>query len=422
MTSRERIIAALNHQKTDRVAIDIGSNNATGINAIAYNNLKKLLGFAGTTKVYSIVDQLVEMEPNVLERLGGDVVLLRRYAPSLGIPVRGFKAGQLTDGSAGLVADSYNPVLMENGDMELLKITDGTDQVHPYPLFEPVEMFDKGKTVAVCRKGSHAYFRVYHPLENRVSTIEELDRYEFPVMCEDEASLLADESKRLYETTDKAICGVFGGNIFEMPQLFLGYENTLVYMATEPDFMNHFFKRKTDAFMRDLDQYMKAAGRYIQTILFFDDLGSQSSLLISPQMYRTMIKPHQARMIAFVRENYPDVNVMMHSCGAIYELIPDLIEIGVQTLNPVQISARGMDPARIKKEFGRHLAFWGGGVDTQKTLNQGTVEDVRKEAGEMLDIFTPGSGYVFSQVHNIVSSVPAGNILAAYETAKNYPL
>jgi uroporphyrinogen decarboxylase len=422
MTSRERIIASLNHEKTDRVAIDIGSNNATGINAIAYKNLKDLLGIKGTTKVYSIIDQLVEVEPDVLDRLGGDVVLLRRYAPSLGIPVRGFKKGKLTDGSDALVADSYNPVLKDNGDMELMKITDGTDQVHPYPRYEPVDQFDKGKTVAVCRKGTNAFFRVYHPLENRVSTIEELDRYEFPVLCDEEAAFLAEESKRLYETTDKAICGVFGGNIFEMPQLFLGYENTLVYMATEPEFMHHFYKRKTDAFMIDLERYMKAAGRYIQAILFFDDLGSQSSLLMSPAMYRDMIKPHAARMIEFVRKNYPDVNVLMHSCGAVYELIPDLIEIGVQTLNPVQISARGMDPARLKKEFGKHLAFWGGGVDTQKTLNQGTVEEVRKEAREMLDIFTPGSGYVFSQVHNIVSSVPAQNILAAFETAKNYRL
>ena len=165
---------------------------------------------------------------------------------------------------------------------------------------------------------------------------------------------------------------------------------------------------------------MKAVGKYINIIDFCDDLGTQSSLLMSPEMYREIIKPLHARMFGYVRKNYPDVKVFFHTCGAVYELIPDLIEAGIQILNPIQFTASGMDPVKLKKEFGKQLVLWGGGIDTQHTLHVGSIEEVKKMSKEMLDIFSPGGGYVFSQVHNIESCVPAENVLAAFGTAKNY--
>lgn len=420
MNSRERVIETLNFREPDRVAIDFGATNATGINAIVYNRLKQLLGInSGEIKVYDIIGQLAQIEPEVLDCMGGDAVMLRRLAPTLGIPVRVFKKGKLTDGTDCLVPDTYSPMVNEKGDLELCKITDGSDKIHPYRLNESTELFDKGKVVARCPKGSHAYMRVYHPFSD-LDTIEELDKYGFPEISEEETAFLEKEAKMLYETTDKALCGVFLGNIFELGQVYWGYENFFAYLAGEPDLMLHFLERRTEALLRDLDKYLKAVGKYINVIDFADDLGTQNSLLISPKMYRDMLKPFHAKLFGYVRKNYPHIKVFLHSCGAIFELIPDFIEIGVQALNPVQITAKGMDPKRLKKEYGKHICFWGGGVDTQGTLNSASVDKVKAMVNEMLEIFSPGGGYVFSQVHNIESCVPAENVLAAFRTAKGF--
>jgi uroporphyrinogen decarboxylase len=420
MTPRERILTTLNHAEPDRTAIDLGATNATGISAVVYNKLKGLLGIKeGEIRVTDIIQQLAEVEISVLDALGGDAVTLRKLAPSMGIPFKSFKPGVLPDGTPCLQAETYNPGRNDKDELVVYKITDGSDRLHPYPLDRPVSEFDKGKVVAKMPKGSHAFTRIYHPLEN-VDTIEELDRFGFPEIDQEEIDFLREEAKHLYENTDRAICGIFHGQIFEYGQLYWGYQTFFENMAAEPDLVTHFFERRTAALLRDLEKYLAAVGKYIQIINFFDDLGAQTSMLISPDMYREMIKPLHARLFGYVKRHYPDVKVFFHSCGAIYDVIPDLIEIGVDILNPVQITAAGMDPARLKREFGKQLVFWGGGVDTQTTLNRGTTDDVRRQAKEMLDIFSPGGAYVFSQVHNIEANVPAENVLAAFETAKNY--
>ncbi len=420
MTSRERILETLNHRQPDRTAIDLGATNATGVSAVVYNQLKKLLEMdSGQIRVIDIMQQLAGVELEVLDKIGGDVVMLRRLAMTMGIPFRGYKPGKLTDGTDCLQGDTYDPVMNEEGDLLIYKLTDGSDRLHPYKINEDPGFFGAGKVVARLPKGSHAFCRVYHPMAE-VDTIEELDTFGFPEIDREELDFLYEEAKYLYENTDKAVCGVFHGNVFEMGQVYWGYQRFFENLALEPEMMLHFFERRTAAFLRDLDKYLKTVGQYIQVIDFCDDLGTQTSLLLSPGMYRKMVKPFHARLFGFVKKNYPQIKVFFHSCGAISELIPDLMEIGVDILNPVQITASGMDPAKLKKEFGKNLVFWGGGVDTQGTLNKGTVDEVRKMAKEMLDIFTPGGGYVFSQVHNVESCVPEQNLLAAYETARDY--
>ncbi|MDR1506440.1 MAG: hypothetical protein LBI67_04995 [Treponema sp.] len=420
MTSRERILETLDHKKTDRTAIDLGATNAIGISAMVYSRLKKLLGItAGEIKVVDIIQQLAELETPVLDALGCDAVMLRKLAPSMGIPIKGYKPGFLSDGTPCLQAETYNPEMNENGELVFYKITDGSDRVHPYPADNPG--FDRGKVVSKMPKGSHAFTRIYHPLE-RVETIEELNRFVFPEIDEEELDFQKEEARHLYEDADRAVVGIFHGQVFEYGQLYWGYQTFFENMAAEPDFVTHFFKRRTEALLRDLEKYLAAVGQYIQIINFFDDLGAQTSMLISPAMYRGMIKPFHAQLFGFIKSHYPGIKIFLHSCGAVYDVIPDLMEIGVDILNPVQITAAGMDPARLKKEFGKKLVFWGGGVDTQTTLNRGSVEDVRRQVREMLDIFTPGGGYVFSQVHNIEANVPAENVLAAFTAAKNYIL
>jgi len=253
-----------------------------------------------------------------------------------------------------------------------------------------------------------------------VDTLDELDKYAFPEMDGEEISFAGWEAKRLYENTDRAVCGIFHGNVFELGQIYWGYQRFFENMLLEPELTEQYMERRTDAFLRDLEKYLGAVGRYIQIIDFCDDLGTQSSLFISPETYRKTIKPYHAKMFGYVKKNYPQIKIFFHCCGAIYDIIPDLIEIGADILNPVQITADGMDPVRLKREFGKRIAFWGGGVDTQRTLSSGSVSEVRKMAEEMLDIFSPGGGYVFSQVHNIEADVPAENVLAAFITARNY--
>jgi len=420
MTSRERIIETLNHGQPDRVAIDLGATNATGISAVVYNKLKNLLGISGgQIRVFDIITQLAEVEPEVLDRLGGDVVMLRRLAPSLGIRFKNFKPGKLTDGSDCMHAESYDPQQDENGDLVLYKITDGSDHVHPFPLTSDAAQFDKGRIVAKLPKGYHAFARIYHPLAN-LETIEEFEKFGFPEVDDEEVDFLKNEAEKIYTNTNRAVCGIFGGNVFEMGQLYWGYQKFLEFLLLEPEMMQRYFEKRTAVLLRDLEKYLSAVGKYINIINFWDDLGTQSSLVISPELYRNAVKPFHAKMFDFIKKNYPDIKIFLHSCGAIYDLIPDFIEIGVDILNPVQITANGMDPARLKREFGSRIVFWGGGVDTQRVLNSGTVADVKKMSKEMLDIFAPGGGYVFSQVHNIDAGVPAENVLAAFETALMY--
>jgi uroporphyrinogen decarboxylase len=158
----------------------------------------------------------------------------------------------------------------------------------------------------------------------------------------------------------------------------------------------------------------------IDIVQFGDDLGTQVALQISTEMYREMIKPYHRRIFHHVRDKWPQLKVFFHSCGAIADLIPDLIDAGVEVLNPVQISAKGMDAVMLKREFGKDISFWGGGADMQQTVVNGTLEDIKDEVRRFIDIFSRDGGYVFTQVHNIQANVPPEKIMAIYETAAEY--
>ncbi|MCD6291803.1 MAG: methyltransferase, partial [Anaerolineae bacterium] len=228
------------------------------------------------------------------------------------------------------------------------------------------------------------------------------------------------EARRLYQETDYAVMGAFGGNILESGQGLRGWEQFMLDLAYGGSFLETFLELLTENHLRNLERYLAAVGEYIQIIQMGDDLGTQRGPQISIDTYRRWIKPYQKRIYNWVHEHYPDIYVFLHSCGSIYAFIPDLIEIGVDILNPVQTSAYDMDPVRLKREFGRDITFWGGGVETQSTLPNGTPDDVRQQVRERLDIFAPGGGYVFNQVHNIQHGVPSENIIAMFDTASTY--
>ena len=420
MNSRERIAAALRRQNVDCLAIDFGGTGTTGINAYSYLAAKKLLGLPETTiKVPEVLSQLVEVEPEMMDAMGADVICLWRQSPCMGMRVKAFELGTLLDGTTkAYIPTSFHPILQENGDRSYLRPLD--DVLHPYKTAVG-KSYDVGKEVTRCPKGLKAYARVYHPMKD-VMTLEEFEEWTFPEMDQEELDDIAARAKHYYETTDKAICGVFNGNVFDLGQLYWGYENFYCNMIDEDTrgMMDRYFEKRVDLLMKDLEKYLAVCGKYIECIEFTEDLGTQTSLLIPPEMYREQVKPHHKRMFDFIHKNYPEVKVLFHSCGAVYELIEDFIEIGVDALNPVQISAVGMEPERLVKAYGKDITFWGGGVDTQSTLCRKTPKEVAEEVKRNLDIFTTSSGYIFSQVHNVEASVSGENLVAAFQAAKAY--
>ncbi|MCL2034238.1 MAG: methyltransferase [Oscillospiraceae bacterium] len=398
MSSRERVRLALDHREADRVPIDFGAMRSTGISAIAYNKLKTYLGIkGGHTKLYDVLQQLAEPEPELVERFHADVVQLHRREPAWA-SIEEWKEGVLPDGSPCLEPKNFNPVVDEEGNSLV---------------------YLGGKLVGKRPNGGLYYDFMYHPCEHVESTAD-IDKLPLPSIPDDELVFLKNEAIRLRGTTDKAILGAFGGNIFEVGQIDFTYERYFSDIALEPELIHHYNDRLAKAWLVCLERYLGAVGEYIDVIQFGDDLGTQISSQISPQMYREMIKPYHAMQYQWVQNNYPDVRVFLHCCGAISNLIPDLIDAGVQVLNPVQLTASGMDPAMLKKEYGKSLVFWGGGCNTSTTATNGTPEDIRREVKELMGIFAPGGGYVFTQVHNIQANVPPENTVAIYEAGYEF--
>jgi uroporphyrinogen decarboxylase len=396
MNSRERVLTALRHQEPDRVPIDLDGMASTGIMAIAYNHLKAHLGMrGGETKVYDIGQQLAHPEPPLLERFGVDVLPLTRAPLGLNPVHPAWKPWTLPDGSPALVPSGFSPVQNERGDWLIL---DAESHItHRLPA------------------GGLYFDQIYHPLAE-VTTVAEIEALELPDLSDDELAWLRREACRLYETTDKAIMGHFGGNILEAAQSLRGWDRFLMDLALQPRLAQALAQKLADHYVANLPRYLGAVSDYIQIIQMGDDLGTQRGAQMSPEMYRKIIKPYHRQVYEYVKTR-SDLYLFLHSCGSIYTLIPDLIELGIDILNPVQISAAEMDPARLKREFGRDIVFWGGGIDTQHVLPHATPELVRQHVRELLEIWAPGGGYVFCQVHNIQANVPPENVVAMFEAA-----
>ncbi len=399
MTSRERVTASLNHQQPDGLAIDFGAMRSTGIHVAAYVKLVKALGLQlPPPKVYDVFQQLALPQDEVVARLGGDVVQAHQREPAFGISIEAWREDALPDGTPILVPDGYRPE----------KQADGSELIHA-----------GGKAVAARPKTGLYFDSIVHPYQYAES-VADVEAVPVAPMPQKDIDYLAQQVRHLYETTDKAILLAFGGNIFEAGQMDFGYEEFFVNLLSEPDMMHRYFERITDVYTENLKNLMPKIAPYAPVIQFGDDLGTQINAQISADTYRTMIKPYHQRQYRYVRENYPQCKVFLHSCGAIASLIPDLIDAGVEVLNPVQLSASGMDPRMLKREYGKHLTFWGGGANTPVTMTHGTPEQNARETRELIDIFSPGGGFVFTQVHNIQPNVPPENIIAVYDTALGY--
>jgi len=413
MTSRERTLAALRHEEPDRVPIDFGGHRSSGIAAIAYARLREALGItSGEIRVYDMIQQLAIIEPEVLDALGVDTVELGRgfmHDPAA------WQEWVLPDGTPCLIP-SYLNVERRGGDWFLLD-DDGTD-------------------LAVQPHGALYFDQVHWPwLE------EEPDQQDFADLEEalagnmwgaavtpgadipltpDGCRQLAGGARRLRESTDRAIVGIFGGNLFEVPQFLYRNDNYLMHLGQFPEDCERLSEALSNLYLSRLEAWLGAVGPSIDVVLFGDDFGGQNGPLISPAMYRRCFKPWQAKLWGRAKELAPHVKVNLHSCGGLEPLLDDLIDAGLDTLNPVQITCDGMDPRHLKDTYGERLTFWGGGCDTRHTLPHARPDEIRAHVGDLLSIWSPGGGYIFQQVHNIQADVPPENILAMFEAVRRH--
>jgi len=379
MTSRERILKALRHEEPDRVPYDLSSTPVTGIHRIAYRKLRKALGLPDREPViWHLMQQLAWVEDDVHEEMETDAKGLRPKAPA-----------------------SWTFETTEDADY--IYYTD-----------------EWGTTRRRQKDGGYYFDLCASPLADAESPVD-IERYPFPDPTDDGrfAGLREIAEQGRAEGRAFVLGGICAG-MLEMGQWMRGYENFFCDLAGNRPLAEAFCDKIIELKMRYWEKALPLVGDLVDVIQEGDDYGGQNGLQVSPQLWREMFKPRWAQLIPHIKKLAPHVFIFFHSCGSIHEIIPDLIEVGVDVLNPVQVGADNMDSKQLKQEFGDDLNFWGGGVDTQFVLPNGTPQQVRDEVKRRIDDFAPGGGVVFNTVHNIQADVPPENIMAMREAVREF--
>lgn len=410
MTSRERILSAVEHRQPDQVPVDMGATPSSGISAIGYNRLKKALSISGGhTRIYDVVQQLAQPEDNVLDILGVDVVDIGR---AFNTANEDWYDITLSDGSTAQYPVWFRPVLRADG---------------------AYEVEQDGLVIARMPPGGAFFDQTHFPyLSGYPSNFDELPAAMSKVLWAalahspwDHAAEetfwddLRSRALHLRQTTDKALMIVCGCNLFEWGSFLRRMDNFLMDLLAEPEDAERLLDALMECHLQTLEKVCRAVGDVCDILRFGDDLGMSSGLFMPPETYRKLFKPRHAKLNAYVHKN-SQMKTFLHSCGSLYRIMPDLIDAGYDIINPVQTNCFEMDPERLKREFGDRITFWGGGCDTASVLNQGTPESVRQHVLERCEIFAPGGGFVFNTIHNILPEVPAENILAAFAAVRKF--
>jgi uroporphyrinogen decarboxylase len=407
MTSRERVLASLNHQEPDRFPIDLSGHRSSGIAAMAYRRLREHLELpAKPVRVYDPVQQLAIVDEDVLQRFQVDAIELGR---AFAHEDKWWADWVLPDGTPCLMPVWAQPE-RRNGDWVLLSKPTG-DPIARMP--EGVWYFEQCKWPFLEKEDlAHVEKELSECMWSAVASPPG------PITAgpEGEAKLV-EGARRLRQHSDRAIIGLFGGNLLELGQWFYRNDNFFMLLAGEPERAHKFLDRLMEIHLRNLDRFLRLLGPHIDIILFGDDLGMQSGPQVSPPMYREYFKSREKLMWQLVKSRAPHLKIMLHCCGGVRELLDDLIDAGLDAINPVQITCRGMETAGLKKDFGSRITFWGGGCDTRQMLSQGTPGQIREHVLRQIEIMRPGGGFVFQQVHNILADVPPENVVAMYDAA-----
>lgn len=374
MNSRERVLTTLNHEEPDKVPIDLATTTVTGITHFAYERLREYLEMEPDPdpKTAHVHQGLVYPMEDLFQRYEADFrTVFMKKSP------RGFRDKEMADDG---FYDEYN---------------------------------------VLWKRTLYDYYPAESPLADCI--VEDLDEAVWPDPYDPErVEGLREEARDLYENTDYAIVAdIMCRGPFELAVKLRGYERFLMDLHLDPRFAMALLDKITDTVIALWDVYLDAVGDYVQVVCQGDDVGMQTGLFISPEMYREFIKPCHRRIYDFIHSRTA-AKLFMHSCGSIYDITPDLIEIGVDILNPLQYGAAGMDLAGLKREFGSDICFWGGGIDVQQVLPKASFDEIEEEVRRNIEIMAPGGGYVFVPTHNIQPDITPDRLDKVYKAALKY--
>ncbi len=375
MTSRERVTAALHHEEPDRVPLDLGGSLVSSIALSSYEALRAALRLPRKpTAVLAELDGVAVVDDDVLDRMGLDVVPLLASNPSQ--PRESWE-----DARGSYIRDPFGTVL-----------------------FRP--------------KTAHAYDYVDVSLAGPEVTRADLDRIRWDALTDPGYYVGLREKAAALRARGRAIFSMApnGHDLLNRWFRVRGMQEGLMDLLLNGEVAEEFFTRLADAICRTQELFLRQVGDLVDVHFLGDDFGSQNGLIVSPDYLRKVIFPLWTRIIRCVKE-HTRASVFFHTCGAVEPVIPDLIEMGLEVLNPVQMTCAGMDTAELKRKYGKNISFWGGGIDTQSVLARGTVEEVRREVRRRVGDLAPGGGFVFTPVHNIQPNVPAENVIAAFDEA-----
>ena len=381
--SRQRVLDALNHREPDRIPFDLGTSVETGITTQAYDRFIELMGLAEEPddtlfNMFVEAGGFKQVPENILRHLEADTRGTLIQLPTEPIPEIEFEGTTMT------FRDEWG-----------IKWAKPESSLYMDPVDNPL----KGEL-----------------------TLDRINAYSWPDPAQEGRFMgLAQETKRMHDTGCAVMISLYGLGLLDMGFMLCGMENLLTAMALKPDVVRALFDRIKEFQMQLWTNTLEAVGNNVDVCLHSDDLGMQNNPFMSPDMYRSLLKPCHTELFNHIKKSAkPEAKMLLHSCGSVRKLIPDLIETGIDALNPVQVSAEGMDTAELKKEFGSELSFWGGGVDTQRILPTGSVSEVKDEVKRRIDDLAPGGGFVFAAVHNVQPDVPPENIRAMIEAFREH--
>jgi hypothetical protein len=419
MTSRERVEKALNHEEPDRVPLDLGGTLASGMAASSVHKLRVALGLSkpgDPIKVTEPYQMLGEIDEDLRRSLGVDCISLDSPKNFFGFENKDWKRWKLFDGTPVLVSSAFNTQPDQNGNTSMYPQGDKTAS--------PSASMPKGGFYF------DAIIRQEPTVEEKLKVEDHLEEY-VPI-SEEELRYYEQQADYLFRNTEYAIVGSFGGTSFgdiaivpgmslKHPKGIRDIEEWYISLLTRGDFVYEIFDRQCEIALSNLEMIRQAVQDKISVIFITGtDFGAQETPFISKGIYNRLFKPFHAKVNDWVHKN-TQWRTLIHSCGCVEPLMEDFIQVGFDILNPVQISAsKLMDPGHLKQKYGEKIVFWGGGVNTQKTLPFGTSEEIDEEVKKLISIFSQGGGFVFAAVHNIQANIPVENIVALFEAFKKY--
>ncbi|MCE5255552.1 MAG: methyltransferase [Spirochaetaceae bacterium] len=410
MTSRGRILAAVEHREPDKVPVDLGSTPSSGISAIAYSRLSNQLGHTDMpVRVYDVIQELAVPDDWALDSFGIDVVDIGRTfddKPS------DWRDVELPDGWKVKYPRMYEPIrkaddlFFYDGEGDLIAQRPAGATFYDQRYFPYVDGYPSNYTDLSKAMGKVLWSALVHSPWNHSAEKGFWDD-------------LRTRAIALKAKSDRALVIVAGCNLFEWGSFLRRMDNFLMDLACDTAEVERLLDALMEVHLSTLEKVCAAVGDVADIIRFGDDLGYDNGPFMSPETYRRFFKPRHTELVSYVKK-HSSMKTFLHSCGSLYPIIPDLIDAGYDILNPVQTNARDMQPERLKNEFGRDICFWGGGIDTREVLNCGTPSEVKAQVKRRLEIFSRGGGYVFNTVHNILPDVPPENIIAMYEATAEF--